>query len=69
MKSVSGKALAKVVERHGWVLLRTHGSHRIYGKGGSVVRLSIPIHGNTPLKVGLLKHLLKLAGLAEEHFD
>jgi predicted RNA binding protein YcfA (HicA-like mRNA interferase family) len=25
------------------------------------VRLSIPIHGNRPLKTGLLRHLAKLA--------
>jgi predicted RNA binding protein YcfA (HicA-like mRNA interferase family) len=54
MKSGSGKELARVAERHGWRLLRVHGSHHIYGKSGSVVRLSIPIHGNRPLKVDLL---------------
>ncbi|HEV2488218.1 MAG TPA: type II toxin-antitoxin system HicA family toxin [Candidatus Acidoferrales bacterium] len=63
MKAVSGKDLAKVLEHHGWKLLRVHGSHHIYGKEGSVVRLSVPIHGNQPLKIGLLKHLLKLADL------
>jgi len=66
MKSLSGKDLARLVESHGWQLLRIHGSHHIYGKPGSVVRLSIPIHENSPLKTGLLKHLLKMAGLEEK---
>ena len=65
MKSVSGKDLARLVEKHGWQLLRVHGSHHIYGKPGSIVRLSIPIHGNKRLKTGLLRHLLKMAGLQE----
>ena len=65
MKSVSGKELARVVERHGWQLLRVHGSHHVYGKPGSIVRLSIPIHGNQALKTGLLKHLLRMADLQE----
>jgi predicted RNA binding protein YcfA (HicA-like mRNA interferase family) len=30
------------------------------------VRLSIPIHGNKPLKIGLLRHLAKLAELSDE---
>jgi hypothetical protein len=30
------------------------------------VRLSIPIHGNRPLKIGLLHHLAKLAGIDDE---
>lgn len=66
MKSVSGKELAKALERKGWVLLRVQGSHHIYGKTGSDVRLSVPIHRNQSLKVGLLRHLLKLAGLSEK---
>ena len=66
MKSVSGKELAKLLERHGWMLLRIHGSHHIYGKTGSIARISVPIHGNRPLKIGLLKHLLKMADLSED---
>lgn len=32
MKAVSGKELAKLLERHGWTLLRIQSSHHIYGK-------------------------------------
>jgi predicted RNA binding protein YcfA (HicA-like mRNA interferase family) len=69
MKSLSGKDLARLVESQGWQLLRIHGSHHIYGKSGSIVRLSIPIHGNKPLKIGLLKHLLKMAGFQESDLE
>jgi len=65
MKAVSGKDFAKILERHGWSLLRVQGSHHIYGKAGSDVRLSVPIHGNQALKTGLLRHLMKLAGITE----
>jgi predicted RNA binding protein YcfA (HicA-like mRNA interferase family) len=66
MKSISGKEFAKILERQGWVLLRVHGSHHIYGKTGSEVRLSVPIHGNQALKIGMLKHFMKNARLTEE---
>jgi len=66
MRPVSGRELAQAVERKGWVLLRVHGSHHIYGKEGSVVRLSVPVHGDRPLKAGLLHHLMKTAGISEE---
>jgi predicted RNA binding protein YcfA (HicA-like mRNA interferase family) len=55
-----------MVERRGWTLLRVNGSHHIYGKSGSTVRLSIPIHGNQALKRGLLRHLAKLADISDE---
>jgi len=47
MKPLSGKGFAKLIEKHGWILLRVQGSHHIYGKQNSTVRLSVPIHGNT----------------------
>lgn len=65
MTPLSGKAFARAVERKGWVLLRIKGSHHIYGKDGEVARLSIPVHGNRPLKLGLQRALMALAGLAE----
>lgn len=66
MKSVSGKLLAKVLEQNGWLLLRIQGSHHIYGKTGNEARISIPIHGSRPLKMGLLRHIMKVAGLSEK---
>jgi predicted RNA binding protein YcfA (HicA-like mRNA interferase family) len=66
MRSVSGKEFVKILERHGWVLMRVQGSHHIYGKAGVNVRLSIPRHGNQTIKTGLLRHLMKLAGIQED---
>lgn len=69
MKAISGKDLARIVERYGWTLARVTGSHHIYAKHGSPVRLSIPIHGNRPLKIGLQRSLIKQAGLPDDVVD
>jgi hypothetical protein len=45
--------------------LRVQGSHHIYGKCGIASRISVPIHGNKDLKIGLLRNLLKTAGLLD----
>ncbi|RMG70164.1 MAG: type II toxin-antitoxin system HicA family toxin [Nitrospirae bacterium] len=65
MKSISGKEFAKILEKKGWVLKRVKGSHHIYVKEGTVFRISVPIHGNKPLKIGLLRHFMKIAGINE----
>ena len=65
MKAVSGKDFAKLLERKGWELQRTKGSHHIYVKEGKPVRISVPIHGNKPLKLSLMKHFMKVAGIDE----
>jgi predicted RNA binding protein YcfA (HicA-like mRNA interferase family) len=63
VKALSGKEFARMLESHGWSLQRINGSHHIYAKAGSLVRISIPTHGNESLKIGLQRHLMKLAGL------
>ena len=62
---MSGSECATLLQKEGWRLLRVKGSHHIFGKAGRRERISVPIHGNRPLKKGLLQHLLKTAGLAE----
>lgn len=65
MKQVSGKELCRLLEQHGWLLKRINGSHHIYVMEGHPERLSVPVHGNQPLKLGLAKALMKIAGLTE----
>ena len=65
MKPISGKQLAHLLEKKGWELKRVKGSHNVYAKPDNIARLSIPIHGNQPLKIVLLKHLMKLADIKE----
>ena len=66
MKAISGRKFAQLLEKKGWSLRRINGSHHIYVKEGSTVRISVPIHGNKSLKIGLLRHFMKIAGISED---
>ena len=65
MKAISGKQFCKLLEDRGWELKRINGSHYIYAKTGEKARISVPVHGNTPLKIGLQRYLIKIAGIEE----
>ena len=65
MKQVSGKAFAKLLSQKGWELKRIHGSHHVYTKADRKERISLPMHGNKPLKTGMLRHLMKIADISE----
>ncbi len=65
MKAVSGADFAQLLEKHGWKLVRIKSSHHVYMKPGHPERISLPVHGNRNLKIGLLKHLMKIAGIDE----
>ena len=65
MRQITGKELAKAIQRRGWQLARVKGSHHIFLKDGRRERIVIPIHGSQPLKIGLLHALMKIADLEE----
>lgn len=65
MKQVSGRDLAKIIQHRDWTLVRIKGSHHIFTHPAHRERIVIPIHGNAPLKTGLLRSLMKIAGLSE----
>ena len=63
MKAISGKQLCRMLESRGWQSRRISGSHHIYARAGTSVRISVPVHGDRALKRGLQSHLMKLAGI------
>jgi predicted RNA binding protein YcfA (HicA-like mRNA interferase family) len=65
LKQVSGKDFIRILQRKGWTLVRIKGSHPIFTKPDHRERIVVPVHGNQPLKVGLLKAQMKHAGLVE----
>ncbi len=66
MRQISGRELARILQKRGWTLARIHGSHHIFTMTGRRERIVIPIHGNQPLKIGLVRSLMKIAGLRED---
>lgn len=66
MKSISGKHLCRILEKKGWQLKNIHGSHHVYMKQGKRERISVPVHGNKDLKIGMLKAIMKIAEIGED---
>ena len=66
MKAYSGKELTRFLENHGWRVERIEGSHHIMTRPDREETLSVPIHGNRSLKIGLIKGILRAAGIEAE---
>ena len=63
---VSGEQAIKAFSKAGWYPHRQVGSHVVLRKEGSKVTLSVPRHRE--LKPGLLRRLIRDAGLTVEEF-
>ncbi|EHJ51659.1 type II toxin-antitoxin system HicA family toxin [Streptococcus macacae] len=60
---LTGKELAKLAEKNGWKEVRVKGSHHHFKKDRVPYIVTIPIHGNQSVKIGLEKKILKDLGL------
>ncbi|MCL2162530.1 MAG: type II toxin-antitoxin system HicA family toxin [Betaproteobacteria bacterium] len=56
--------LVKLLEQAGWKLINTRGSHHVFRHSERPGHISVP-HPRKDLGVGLLKKLMKRAGIEE----
>jgi predicted RNA binding protein YcfA (HicA-like mRNA interferase family) len=64
VKRLSCSEMMRVLERHGWRVVR-RGRHPIYGKAGVPVTIPVPDHGNKTLGLGTQKSIMRAAGLTD----
>ncbi|KAF5420198.1 MAG: addiction module toxin, HicA family [ANME-2 cluster archaeon] len=64
----SGDRHVSAFKAAGWQVNHIEGSHYILIKNDSEIHLSIPVHKNKTLGVGLLKKLINKAGLTNEEY-
>lgn len=68
LHNLKPERVVKAFERAGWNVKRQTGSHVILAKEDYPPILSIPFHKGKPLKQGLLRKLVEIAGLTDEEF-
>ena len=68
LPAVTAKQLIKVLERRGWYLKRTRGSHHYFRHPTIQDAVAVPVHGSRNVKPGLLLNILKTADISREEF-
>ena len=67
-KRPSSDDVAKVLRRHGFVLVSQKGSHAKFRRSGSPTRTVIVPMGRKDLRVGTFHSIIEQAGLTEDDF-
>jgi len=64
----TGREAITAFKKAGFEVVRVNGSHHIMKKKDRRFRLSVPVHAGKTLGTGLLKSLIKTAGLTVDEF-
>lgn len=65
LPAVKPRQLIRALERNGWRLHRTTGSHHILVHGELERAITVPLH-NRELKTGTLLSILRVAGISRD---
>jgi predicted RNA binding protein YcfA (HicA-like mRNA interferase family) len=60
---MDAKELIRVLEQHGWMEVRTRGSHRMFKHPDSDYTIPVAYHGHKDIPIGTLRKILKQAGI------
>lgn len=58
---MNGKMVIKALQKEGWEILRSQGSH--YRLGKNSLRVTVPVHGSRDLGKGLLAAIERQTGV------
>ncbi len=59
----SPQYLIRLLEKNGFILKRSKGSHQIFFNALTNITVIVPVHGNKDLKKGTFLAILKQAGI------
>jgi predicted RNA binding protein YcfA (HicA-like mRNA interferase family) len=63
----SGQQMVRFLELQGFTVVRVRGSHHVMAR--DTQRTSIPVHGNSALKIGTLRGILRDIDMSPDEFE
>lgn len=65
---LSGQEVRRILEAHGFQLMRQRGSHMVMQKAEDGSTTTIPVPDHSELRTGTLRSIIRQSGLAVETF-
>jgi len=65
---LNGKQVVHALEKAGFEVVRTKGSHHFLKRGSPKRSVTVPVHGNRELPPGTLRAIIDQSGMSAEEF-
>lgn len=69
LRVLSGKQACAILVRHGFIMVRQHGSHIIMQKQFIDTTITIPVPDHAELRIGTLQSIIRQSGLPKSEFE
>jgi predicted RNA binding protein YcfA (HicA-like mRNA interferase family) len=68
LSGIHADRMIRALERLGWIVVRSRGSHRVLARSGRPGVITVPVKRGRTLPEGTARAILKQAGIAEDEF-
>jgi predicted RNA binding protein YcfA (HicA-like mRNA interferase family) len=69
LKRLSGPGVRRILEGHGFRLVRQRGSHFVMQRNDGETTLTVPVPDHRELKPGVLRAIIRQTGIARATFE
>lgn len=69
LRKLSGREACKILEKHGFVIVRQKGSHIMMQKREGNSTRTVPVPNHDELRIGTLLGIIRQSGLPRELFE
>ncbi len=68
MRSLKGREVIRILQKAGFQVVRSKGSHHIMLRDGHPGTVAVPVHAGRDIKIGTLNGIIRRAGLTADRF-
>ncbi|MBI4556104.1 MAG: type II toxin-antitoxin system HicA family toxin [Candidatus Hydrogenedentes bacterium] len=69
LRRLSGTAVCKILQRHGFAEIRRRGSHVVMQKKVGKSTVTVPVPDHIEIRIGTLSSIIRQSGLARSDFE
>jgi len=69
LRVLSGNEVCKILEQHGFVRVRQHGSHIVMQRATDGGTTTVPVPDHTEVKIGTLRSIIRQSGVFRAEFE
>lgn len=69
LRTLSGKQVCDILEKHGFIQVRQRGSHIVMQKRLPGTTITAPVPNHVELRIGIFQSIIRQSGLSKSEFE
>jgi len=69
LRILSGRNVCRILEQHGFQIVRQRGSHIVMQRGTTTGTITVPVPDHVEIRIGTLQSIIRQSGIPRNAFE